>query len=120
MSLSVVEAEGVRFVEGGPGEAVIVQPRDAARVIEACLSARVDRALLYPANLPTTFFDLSSGEAGDILQKLQSFGIRFAVVCAPGAVHFSRRFHEALGREFQVFETRRAALEWLARGSHHA
>lgn len=115
MSLSTVEEDGVKFVEGQPDEAVVVRTTDAARIVEACLSARVRRALLYPANVPAAFFDLSSGEAGEILQKLQSFDIRFAVVCAPGAVRFSSRFREVLGQYFQVFETRRAAREWLAR-----
>jgi hypothetical protein len=115
MGLAVVEEDGVRIVEGQPDEAVLARTRDVARVIEACVSAGVHRALLHPTNLPAAFFDLSSGEAGEILQKLQSFGIRFAVVCPPGSVRFSSRFHEALGREFQVFETRRAARDWLAR-----
>jgi Domain of unknown function (DUF4180) len=113
MSLSVVEEEGVAIVEGRPDEPVMVHAQDAARVVEACLSARARCALLYPANLPPAFFDLSSGEAGEILQKLESFGIRFAVVCPPGSVRFSSRFHEALGRSFQVFETRGAACDWL-------
>jgi hypothetical protein len=108
MGLAVVQEGGVRIVEGQPDEGVMARSRDAARVIEACLSAGVHRALLYPTNLPAAFFDLSSGEAGEILQKLQSFGVRLAVVCPAGSVRFSRRFHEACGREFQVFETRRA------------
>jgi hypothetical protein len=91
------------------------RPIDTARLVEVCLSSNVQRALLYPRNLPSNFFDLSSGAAGEILQKLQSFGIRLAVVCTPGSVRFSRRFPEAFGREFQVFETRSAACAWLAR-----
>jgi hypothetical protein len=83
--------------------------------VEACLNGRVRLALLYPANLPARFFDLSSGEAGEVLQKLRSFGIRTAVVCPFGSVQFSRRFREALGDDFQVFETRRAAVDWLPR-----
>jgi hypothetical protein len=115
MALAVVDEEGVRVVEGRPDEAVMTRPIDTARLVEACLSSDVQRALLYPPNLPSNFFDLSSGAAGEILQKLQSFGIRLAVVCAPGSVRFSRRFPEAFGREFQVFETRSAACAWLAR-----
>ena len=112
---SIAEEGGVRVIEGDPAEAVMTRARDAARIVEACLASRARRALLYPANLPATFFDLSSGEAGEIMEKLQSFGIRFAVVCAPGTIRFSSRFREALNREFQVFDTREAALEWLAR-----
>ena len=48
-------------------------------------------------NLTPAFFDLSSGEAGAILQKLRNYGIRLAVVCPPGRVLMSSRFGE-MGR----------------------
>lgn len=53
---------------------------DASVVIEACYSARVSAALLYPANLTSGFFELSTREAGEILQKLRTCRIRLAVV----------------------------------------
>jgi len=46
------------------------------------------RALLYSSNLPPAFFDLSSREAGTVLQKLRNY-------------------------RFGIFESREAALEWL-------
>jgi hypothetical protein len=113
--LKRIEQDGVRFVEGGADEPLMRLAADGARLIEACFSARTRRALLYPANLPAAFFDLSSGEAGEILQKLRGFQIRFAVVCEPGGVQFSSRFPEILANDFQVFETRQAALDWLTR-----
>ena len=113
MSLSCVDEGGARFVEGRPGQPLMVKPEDAARVIEACLSSRVKRALLYPANLPAAFFYLSSGQAGTMLDKLRQFGVRWAVVCAPGSVRFSSRFHEVEAADFRLFETREAAREWL-------
>jgi hypothetical protein len=58
----------------------------------ACLSAGVDCALLYAANLTRGFFDLSSGEAGVILQKLRNYRIRMAVVCVPGTAQLRSRF----------------------------
>ena|ERR1041385_7494916 len=115
MELTVQTAGEVRFAEGSPEAPLIERAKDASRLIEVCLSTRVRLALLYPANLPATFFDLSSGEAGDILQKLQFYGIRLAVVCAPDSVHTSSRFRESINSLFDVFETRDAAVEWLAR-----
>ena len=110
-----IEHGGVGLVEGGVDEPLMRRGADGARLIEACFSARTRRALVYPANVPAGFFDLSSGEAGEILQKLRSFQIRFAVVCAPETVQFSSRFSEILADDFQVFETRQAALGWLTR-----
>lgn len=117
-TLSLVEEGGVRFVEGAPDSRLMVQANDASLVIEACFSQRARLALLYASNLTERFFDLSSGEAGAILQKLRNYRVRLAVVCPPGSVQFSSRFGEMLAeehlrRDFQVFETRSAAREWL-------
>lgn len=118
-ALSVVEEQGVRIVEGTPDSRIVARAEEASRVIEACLSHRTLRALLHAANLPDKFFDLSSGDAGAILQKLRNYGIRLAVVCPPGSVRVSRRFGEMLAeeqlrRDFRVFESRGPALDWLA------
>jgi hypothetical protein len=118
MELSVIEHDAVRIVEGVPEQRFMSRVEDASRIIEACLSNRARSALLYADNLTGAFFDLSSGEAGAIIQKLRSCRVRLAVVCPPGSVRFSRRFGELLAaerrvRHFDVFETRAAALEWL-------
>lgn len=117
--LTVVDEPGVKLVEGHPDAPFLSRPDDAGRIIEACISADTDAALLYPRNLTDAFFDLSSGHAGEILQKLRNYRVRLAVVCAPGTVRFSSRFPEVLaderrGRYFSVFETRADAVHWLA------
>ncbi|WP_437752137.1 DUF4180 domain-containing protein [Sorangium sp. So ce1389] len=122
MELTLVDEGGVQFVEGAPGQAFMSSVRDVDRVIEACFSDRVGCALLYAANLTPAFFDLSSGEAGAMLQKLINYEIRLAVVCPPGAVDFSSRFGEVVaeerrGRHFGVFEAREAAVEWIRLGA---
>ena len=75
--------------------------------------------MLYSENLPGRFFDLSSGEAGAILQKFRNYTIRLAVVCA-SSVQLSRRVGEMVeeerrGRNFGLFETRDSARQWLSR-----
>jgi len=87
-------------------------------VLEACFSAGVSSALLYAPNLTLRFFDLSSGEAGAILQKLRTYRIWVAVVCPPGSVRFSTRFNEMTaeesgGEHFRLFESVPAARAWL-------
>jgi len=93
---------------------------DANLVLEACFSNRIRLALLYAKNLTEGFFDLSSGEAGAVLQKLRNYGVRLALVCPAGSVQVSSRFGEMVAEEqlrnhFGVFETRQAAREWLGR-----
>ena len=121
MELTVVEEGGIRLVEGRQDEQCMWGVDDAARVVEACISAGVASAVLYPANLTRGFFDLSSGEEGAVLQKLRNCRARLAVVCAPGSVHFSSRFGEVVaeegrGRYFGLFETRAEAIAWLGKG----
>ena len=108
------------FIEGAQDQPLMHRADDAGLLIEACFSTRVKAAVLYPANLTPAFFDLSSGEAGAILQKLRNYGIRVAVVCPPGSVSFSTRFgemaeEETRGKHFGFVESRDAAREWLSK-----
>ena len=74
--------------------------------------------LLYEENLPATFFDVSSGQAGLFLQKLRTYDLRVAVVAGLDSIPMSRRFRELLAAErrdrtFDVFDSREAARLWL-------
>jgi hypothetical protein len=120
-----MDENGVTFVEGLPDQPFMSSIKDVDRVLEACFSSGVDCALLYAANLTPGFFDLSSREAGEILQKLRNYRIRLAVVCPPAGAGFSSRFGEMLaeerrGTDFAVFDARHAAVEWLRQGSDAA
>ena len=64
-------------------------------LVEACASARSQDALLHPSNLPPEFFDLSTGIAGEYLQKWRNYRVRVAVLCPPG----SRRGQLAVPRD---------------------
>ena len=118
MNLTLTIEHDLKIIEGEPDAAFLASVRDIDRLIEACLSHGASAALLYAANLTPAFFDLSSGEAGAILQKLRNYHIRLAVVCPPGSVVFSSRFGEMLaderrGPHFGIFEDRQAASAWL-------
>lgn len=119
MELTTVEEGGVTAVEGPPGAPLMARADDVDLVIEACFSTGARAAVLHAENLPSGFFDLSSGQAGAILQKLRMYGVRLAVVAGPGEVSPSSRFGEMVAEEsrgphFGLFETREAAWEWLA------
>jgi hypothetical protein len=121
MELITVEEGGATMVEGRPDVPFMSSADDIVTVLEACFSAGARAALLYAENLPAAFFDLSSGQAGSILQKLRIYDVRLAVVSPPGRVRASTRFgemvaEESRGRHFGLFESRDAAREWLAAG----
>jgi hypothetical protein len=112
-------AHGAHAVlEGRPATPLLQAPDDVVALIGACFEQQVRSVLLYAENLSPRFFDLSSGEAGAILQKLRNYYIRLAVVEAPGGSPHSPSF-QALMREenrgpyFRLFADHAAALAWL-------
>ena len=105
-------------IEGPPATALLHTLEDVVTLIGACFEHQVQAVLLYPENLTPRFFDLSSGEAGEMLQKLRNYHIRVAVVEAPGAEPRSQSFQalmreENQGGDFRIFADRAAALAWL-------
>ena len=115
----------MKMLEREPGMRYLADADDVGRLIEDCVSAGSRTALLYADNLPGKFFDLSSGQAGTILQKLRTYRVRLAVVAPKERVIPSLRFHEMAREErrsgqFALFETREAAAAWLVTGEHEA
>lgn len=111
------DGPGRRFGEGPAGQPLMERVDDVTAVLELCFADQYDQILLYAENLTEHFFDLSSGEAGVILQKLRAYQIRLAVVYLP-TLQLSQRFRELLldeqrGEDFRLFDTRAAAVEWL-------
>ena len=114
MPLTAVTEDGVCVVEGTPGQAIMHRPPDATLIIEACFSSRPRAASVYfPKTSRPSFFDLSSAEAGEILEKLRRVSVRLAIVCASGSVRLSSRFPEILSDDLRMFETRAEARLWL-------
>ena len=117
MEFTVHDLLGHRFVEGAPGQPLMAGVKDISTVLEACFDNTVDRLLLYSENLTEHFFDLSSGKAGEILQKLRNYHIRLAIVRSL-TLRLSRRFGELMADEsrgsyFRLFDERATAQEWL-------
>jgi hypothetical protein len=76
-------------------------------------------ALLVEADrLPPEFFDLRTGFAGELLQKIENYGLRVAAVF-PSEEGYTARFREFLlearrGSRFRAFAARGDAERWLA------
>ena len=118
MELSLVERNEKQFLEGVAGQPLMRDVADAVKIVEACFNHQTKCLLLYAENLTEHFFDLSSGEAGAILQKLRTYHVRLAVVWSPDTRPLSRRFGDLMVEEnrdryFYLFEERDKAEAWL-------
>ncbi len=118
MELRAVDEQGVTLVEGAPTRRSSTRRATSAAFWRPVSRRTRKRALLDASNLPPQFFDVSSLDAGEVLQKLRNYRVRLAVV-SDRAATASTRFHELLAaerrdRHFDLFETRSAAVVWLA------
>jgi hypothetical protein len=100
------------------GQPLLHEVADVSLLIEASFDYQAGSLLLYAENLTGRFFDLSSQEAGTILQKLRQYQIRLAVVRSAEIEPFSRRFNDLMVEEkrnqyFRLFATRAEAVVWL-------
>ena len=118
LALKLVESGGEPFLEGPAGQPLLDEADDVVRLVEACFSEGALGVLLYAENLPPGFVDLSSGVAGTVLQKLQTYRFRAAIVIdlahTPHSAHFASMVGEAnRGREFHFYAERQTAAAWL-------
>jgi PadR family transcriptional regulator AphA len=91
---------------------------DPMTVIAACIESEERNLLVDDGALPPEFFDLSTGAAGALVQKLTLYEIRMAGVVPDPSIHsqsfqdFAREANK--GRWFRFFPSRAQAVEWLA------
>jgi len=90
---------------------------DPRAVVAGCIEGGKRGLLADRDALPPAFFDLSSGVAGELLHRLDLYGIRLAGVVPAPAAH-SQRFQDFLretnrGTRFRFFPTRAEAVAWL-------
>ena len=118
MEFEVIEHNGTKVVQAVVDGASIVVGNNVLDAIAACGEARTDRLLVHAASLPARFFDLKSGEAGEILQKLRNYRVRLAIVGGLAEAAASHRFSEMMIEEnrqrwFHMFAAADAAVAWL-------
>jgi hypothetical protein len=99
---------GIALTSGSVGE-----------LIGICLGEKVSCILAEEEHFSPDFFQLRSLEAGAILQKLCSYGIRLAAIVPPGR-QYPERFREMLveetrGGHFGIFPDKQQAEEWFLR-----
>ena len=109
----MAESDALLTIYEADGE----QPVDPLAALVHCIEHEA-RALLFDRGaLPAAFFDLSTGLAGEVAQKLVNYGIRMAAVVpdlSDRSPHFRAFAREAnAGRQLRFFATRQEAIAWL-------
>jgi len=98
-------------------EAGGAQPVDPLVEVIRCVEHGAGALLFDRGALPAAFFDLSTGVAGELAQKLVNYGVRMAGVVpdlSAHSPHFRSFAREAnAGRQLRFFPTREEAIAWL-------
>ncbi|MGE5677520.1 MAG: DUF4180 domain-containing protein [Pseudomonadota bacterium] len=109
---------GRRYMECTSSDTGLTGEKDALELVTACFENDTDLLLLDHSVLSVDFFRLSTGVAGEILQKLVNYRIKTAAVIPSGATDNARFKEMALeankGSHFRIFDTREEAESWLA------
>ena len=120
MNMQVIDHAdpNLSYVSGVAGEPLMTQVSDVLTVIEFCWGVQIDRLLLYAENLPAQFFDLSSQQAGTILQKFRNYQMQVAIVLNRATRPPTAYFLEAAQEENRrggcyIAETLAQAEAWL-------
>jgi hypothetical protein len=90
---------------------------DPLRAVVHCIEHGAPALLFDAGALPPSFFDLRTGIAGELVQKLVNYGLRMAAV-VPDLAARPARFQDFAreanhGRTFRFFGTRAEAIAWL-------
>jgi hypothetical protein len=87
-------------------------------LVETCLNGAAGAVLIDASQLPADFFDLSSGVAGEWLQKMATYRVPLAIVSDPArlSTRFADLIAEERGRDrFGVFPDLETAREFCRR-----
>jgi hypothetical protein len=90
---------------------------DPTAVVITGAESGADSLLFDEHSLPSDFFNLSSGLAGELLHRLSIYQMRMAVVVPDLTIHsthfqaFAREANK--GQQFRFFPTRQEAIHWL-------
>ncbi len=94
---------------------ILNEENDVLRLFEK--QYPISKLLVHQSNLSPDFFNLKTGLAGGILQKLANYHVQTAFILDFASIE-SERFKELIyeanmKNEYRFFETKEEAVEWL-------
>lgn len=80
MNINFIEENGTLFAEVVADQVIIHDAQDALELLANCGYSGSDKIIVQEEHLALAFFDLKSGLAGDILQKLSNYRAFLAII----------------------------------------
>lgn len=109
--------QNVTFIECLPDGQLLQTDQDILELIAGCGEYGADLLMIHAENLPVDFYNLKTGLAGNILQKLTNYWVRSAIIVSRDLVgdgHFYELILETnRGRQFKFCYDRETAEKWL-------
>ena len=117
MNLTVCSKNNISYVETKRGCMFIYDGSDMADVIGVCGSNGTNRILIHGSCLDSSYYDLKTGTAGEILQKLSNYFMKAAIVL-PLDLDPHHHFREMVNEsnragDIVYFSEYNNALDWL-------
>ncbi|MBN2522959.1 MAG: DUF4180 domain-containing protein [Bacteroidales bacterium] len=103
MKIETSEVNGTNIAEVASEKIEIKNVQDALDLMGNCDYRGARRIILHKKNISTEFFDLSTGIAGEILQKFSTYRVKLAIVG-----DFSGHFGKSL-KDF-IFESNKKGM----------
>ncbi|MHC1783273.1 MAG: DUF4180 domain-containing protein [Anaerolineaceae bacterium] len=117
MNYELISMENCSYLECIPDGGTIQTDRDLLDLIAACGEQMCDRLLVHAGLLAADFYNLKTGLAGDLLQKLVNYQVRSAFILDEEQVG-NGRFYDMMiesnrGGQFHFCYNVDDARKWL-------
>ena len=117
MNYRVITIEDKKYVECISSEIKLITEQDTMDLIAVCWENDASLLMINEEVLSEDFFNLSTGVAGALLQKLVNYQIKTAAIISSELANKGRFREMALesnkGSHFRIFNTREEAESWL-------
>jgi hypothetical protein len=119
VEINICQANGKTYLEDRPGCLLVQSEGDILDLLAECGPNNTRLLMLHQDNVAPQFFDLATGLAGAVLQKLSNYFIRAVMIVDPKTIA-SKRFQELVyecnqGGDLHFTEDRGAGEAWLVR-----
>jgi len=117
MTVSIAEKNNIKYLKAEQGQLIIRSEQDVPDILAEGYLENIQKVLLYSDNLHDSFFDLSTRQAGHIIQKFSNYRVQVALIVLP-ETQKSKLFTDweaelNQGGLFRLFDEENKAVEWL-------